>query len=262
MRVVISPDKTQGHVIQKYHFKVIPTVRHAEDTEHEPGGEGEEEQALAAPQPAEEKPSSMKDEALEQMLKKADELSTNLVKMQMQMEKQQEEFEKRLAETKEAALEEGRTLGFQESEKERADEMDALRSRIANAVEALVQSQQKFDTKLATIEEELIETALDLAGEVIAAEVGVRSKETALRLSKLLMGELKEASRVTLKANPEDAAYLREQLGTEKKVQIIDDLAIGKGGIVLMSDIGNIDGEIMHRFERIKEAVFPAAEES
>ena len=258
METVIPPEKTNGHVIQKYHFKVlahdVAEERAAENIPCEGGIETEEGGGNEAPMKSEEPPRN--DEVFEQMLKKADELSSNLVKMQMQLEKQQEEFEKRLEEATQKAFEEGESAGKEACESRMLAESETLRQRLTAAITTLEESRKLFEKKIDTIEEELIETALDLAKQVVAKEIDKDSKEVALRLARLLLAELKEASKITLKANPEDCAYIKEHLASPSDIEIVCDAAVGPGGVVLLSDIGNIDGEIMHRFERIKEAVF------
>jgi flagellar assembly protein FliH len=267
METVIPPNRTSGHVIQKYHFKVLtagvkdqeagncqqaPRVEMADDgapsMDDVPPVDAADQAEAAAPIPN-------RDEVIEQMLKKADELSSNLVKMQMQLEKQQEEFERRLVEERERALEEGRNEGLAQCRQEVEQEIESMRQRLREAVSALDESRQTFLQKVDTIEEELIETALDLAKQVIAKEVERDSKEVALRLSRLLLAEIKDATEVTLKLHPDDADYVRENL-KEPHIRIEADNAVGKGGVVIVSDVGRIDGEIMQRFERIKEAVF------
>ncbi len=259
METVIPPDKKSGHVIQKYHFKVLSAsvaegAKCSLEDEQKEGFETQETEQTETPPPA---ASEVKDEAMEQMLKKADELSTNLVKMQMQLEKQQEEFEKVLQEAKESAFEEGRAAGEKACREQMQARIEEQIERMRTSVEALEKSREIFLRKIDTIEEELIETALDLAKQVVAKEVQNDSKEVALRLAKLLLAEVKEASNVTLKVNPNDYEYLKEHLGMEKDgFEIVSDPAVGAGGVIIQSDIGNIDGEIMNRFERIKEAVF------
>jgi len=265
METVIPPNRTTGHVIQKYHFKVLTdNTKEEDDTEQ---SNQTQEQTLQTESesstPTTEKEavcesSSAKDEMVEQMLKKADELSTNLVKMQMQLEKQQEEFEIRLKEAKDAAYEEGKLAGAEECETKFKAEVDELRGRLAHTIALLDEKRQLFLKKVDTIEEELIETALDLAKQVIAKEIDKSSKEVALRLSNLLLSEIKDASKVTLKVNPNDYTYIKESLEQETQVEVSSDPAVGAGGVIIISDVGNIDGEIMHRFERIKEAVFGA----
>jgi len=260
METVIPPDKTSGHVIQKYHFKVLSEdpVKEEADlsdenlTEDRGGVHEEHEEYMRQPQAAE-----PKNEVVEQMLKKADELSTNLVKMQMQLEKQQEEFESRIEEARAAAFEEGKEAGRKECMEQTEAAAAQQRERFAATIEALEQSRQMFLKKVDTIEEELIETALDLAKQVVAKEVQSDSKDVALRLAHLLLAEVKEAAKVTLKVNPDDYEFVKSDL--EKSgdgIEIVADPAVGAGGVVILSDIGNIDGEIMHRFDRIKEAVF------
>jgi len=264
METVIPPNKTTGHIIQKYHFKVLTDSGKVEDntellsqtedqilqTENElPATAMQEESTTSESSPT-------KDEMVEQMLKKADELSTNLVKMQMQLEKQQEEFEVRLKEAREAAYEEGKLTGKEECEAKFKAEVDELRSRLTHTIASLDESRQLFLNKVDTIEEELIETALDLAKQVVAKEIDKNSKEVALRLANLLLTEVKDASNVTLKVNPNDYTYVKESLEHGPKIEVSSDPAVGPGGVIVISDVGNIDGEIMHRFERIKEAVF------
>jgi len=263
METVIPPNRTTGHVIQKYHFKVLTdNTKGVDDTDLLNQTEEQvlqTENELPTPVMEEEvvsESSSTKDEMVEQMLKKADELSTNLVKMQMQLEKQQEEFEVRLKEVREAAFEEGKLAGKEECEAKFKAEVDELRGRLAHTIASLDESRQLFLNKVDTIEEELIETALDLAKQVVVKEIDNNSKEVALRLAKLLLAEVKDASKVTLKVNPNDYTYVKESLENGPKVEVSADPAVGPGGVIVISDIGNIDGDIMHRFERIKEAVF------
>ena len=265
METVIPPDRTTGHVIQKYHFKILTDTDSNRNEDDTGLLKQSEEQILqtkleSSVSTAEEnnisETSSVKDEIVEQMLKKADELSTNLVKMQMQLEKQQEEFEVRLKEAREAAYEEGKLAGKEECEARLKGEVDELRERLTHTIVSLDESRELFLKKVDTIEEELIETALDLAKQVIVKEIDNNSKEVALRLAKLLLTEVKDASKVTLKVNPNDYTYVKESLEHGPKVEVSADQAVGPGGVIVISDIGNIDGEIMNRFERIKEAVF------
>ncbi len=261
METVIPPGKTSGHVIQKYHFKVLSEDAVKEEAAA-PGEEdltkgdenASEEYAESAEQP---RTVESKDEVVEQMLKRADELSTNLVKMQMQMEKQQKEFESRIEEAKAAAFEEGKEAGRKACMEQMEAAAEEQRRRFAAAIEALEQSRQVFLKKVDTIEEELIETALDLARQVVAKEVQNDSKEVALRLARLLLAEVKDAAKITLKVNPNDYEFVKKDLEEGGgDVEIVADPAVAAGGVIILSDIGNIDGEIMHRFERIKEAVF------
>jgi len=266
METVIPPNRTAGHVIQKYNFKVFTVTTKDESEEATEKNiaealkqideqESSQEQEVATQEESIE-PNSQKDEMVEELLKKADELSTNLVKMQMQLEKQQEEFNIQLKEAKETSFEEGKMAGINECEAKYKNEIDELRGRLSHTIAVLDQSRESFLKKIDTIEEDLIETALDLAKEVINKEIDKNSKDIALRLSKLLLEEIKDATKITLKVNPEDYEYIKNSLEELTKIEVVSDPAVGLGGVVIISDSGNIDAQIISRFNRIKETLF------
>jgi flagellar assembly protein FliH len=261
-------------VIQKYTFKVLTTDDLEKRTEgqcQEKGGTepyifGElgtdNEDVGTEPAAAEmvgseiETPSVASDAMLEEMLKKVDELSSELVKTQMLLEKQEKEFASQLEVVRKEGYEAGYQAGKQECIESFEKETKAMQERLSESIALLEESRRKFLEKVDTVEEELIETALDLAKQVVVKEVEKHSKEIAYRLAELLMKEVKEASEVTLKVNPEDFEYLKEKFAQDGHVKVVPDKAVAPGGVILLSNVGNIDGEIMSRFERIKEAVF------
>ena len=258
METVIPPDKTRGHVIRKYHFKVL-----TEGMEERKIRELEDEKSIRKvsvtsrdEMRVDEKVVFECDAVVKRMLKKVDELSGNLVKMQMRLEKQQKEFERCLKEERERAFEEGEKAGRDACLREMKQQTEELRTRLTATIETLEASRQKFMRRVDTIEEELMETALDLAKQVVAKEIRNDSKEIALRLARLLLAKVKDAAKITLKVNPDDYGYIKKYLEASRSIEIVPDSAVGMGGVIILSDIGNIDGEIMHRFERIKEAVF------
>jgi len=279
METVIPPEKVKRHIVQKYQFKVL-----VPDGVDEKAGEaqiengkiqryifnelsGTEGRKKEEPPALSDTEEEVKEEELtvepeednsglsEELLKRVESLSDELVKCQMALEKREKELESRLEEERKTAFEEGVAAGRNEGQKACEEQLASMQRQIEASVQALEESRRKFLDKVDTIEEELIETALDLAKQVIVKEVSRDSREIALRLARLLLDEIKEASSVTLKVNPQDYDYLCESL-KEEKIKIIPDSAISPGGVVVISDVGSIDGDIMHRFERIKEAVF------
>nr|MBP3724594.1 flagellar assembly protein FliH [Campylobacter sp.] len=69
-------------------------------------------------------------------------------------------------------------------------------------------------------------------------------------ISKNLIKELENSSDVEIKVNPEDFEYLQEKFNG--KVKLTSDDAISKGGAVVLSKSGNIDGNLLTRFEKIQ----------
>jgi len=88
--------------------------------------------------------------------------------------------------------------------------------------------------------------------------VSENSKEIAHNLAKALMDDIKDATKIQIKVNPKDAGYLKEQ--DFKNVEIIEDEAVKEGGVVIISDIGNIDAQILQRFKAVKEAILEGNE--
>ena len=86
-------------------------------------------------------------------------------------------------------------------------------------------------------------------------ELNDNSKEVAKVLSDELIKELQSASKVTLKVNPKDHGAISEHVGSLEHIEVVSDSAISEGGVIAISDAGNIDAEISKRFERVKKAV-------
>ncbi len=190
---------------------------------------------------------------VETLLKKIDELSSSLIKMEMQMERQQADFNARLEEEKKRAYDDGFSAATNEldaSYKAKCEDNDRM---LLSSVKKLEEVSGSFASKLSEIESELAKTAISIAEQVIKKEVGENSSKVALSLAKELLGKLKDASKIRVKVNKSDAEYLRRALESETKIVIEEDDAIQRGGVVVLSDIGNLDGNINSRFLKVKE---------
>jgi len=53
---------------------------------------------------------------------------------------------------------------------------------------------------------------------------------------------------------PKNHAYISEHLGKLEHITVLADSAVNEGGVVVISDAGNIDAQISKRFERVKKA--------
>jgi len=189
----------------------------------------------------------------ETLLKKIDELSTSLIKMEMQMERQQADFNARLEEDKKRAYDDGfnaATTEFDSSYKAKCDDNDKM---LSSSIKKLEETASNYETKMTDIEKELAKTAVSIAEQVIKKEVSENSSKVALSLVRELLTKLKEASKIKLKVNKMDAEYLKNALSAESKVSIEEDDAIQRGGVIVLSDVGNLDGNISSRFLKVKE---------
>lgn len=280
MHVIIRSNSTQGHMISKYQFKVLgvnnpvdhTTTSKENNTEHNDFvplsqsniSEADEKNIVNSHKEEESKEleqveqspqsKSSKDELIESLLKKVDDVTSNFIKVQMKLEDAQELHVVQLEEAKKEAFEEGIQEGLSRA---KADS-DAANSnsveQFAKSIQTLEGSAQNFSSSLTSIQDDLLNAALEIAKEVIDIEVNSIGNEIALKLSEGLIEELKTASKITLKVNPNNHGILSEKLGKLQHIEIISDSAVSPGGVIVFSDAGNIDSQIEKRFEKVKEA--------
>ncbi len=259
MATVISRERIEKHNVSKYSFKVIALGSKngkAEDEktfeqqeifseEHHPKRRKTDVDTSALN-------SSTKDDLIESLMKKTDEMSSNFIKLQMKLEQKEQEFEQQLQKAKEEAFAQGIQAGLAQAKEENDQQLKETLELYKASVIKLDQSAQELQEAIGKIQNELVGAAVDIAQEVIAKELSHASYEVALALSKGLIDELHAATKITLKVNPQDFTKLVESLGTLKNVEIVADSAVRLGGVVAISDAGNIDAEIQKRFEKVK----------
>jgi flagellar assembly protein FliH len=249
------------HNVDKYNFKVLAFG--ADDAQEEVF-----ESSLVPKKPVEETPqpiknrevdatamsSNSKDSLIESLLKKTDEMSSNFIKLQMKLESMSEEHKTELAKVKEESyaqgVEAGKELHAKEGEKNATDALSLYSASVAK----LQKSAKEFESALEGIKGELISAAVDIAKEVIKIELGDNSSEVAKTLAKELIKELQSASKVVLRVNPKDHGAISQAVGSLSHVEVVSDAAISLGGVIAISDAGNIDAQIAKRFERVKKA--------
>jgi len=66
---------------------------------------------------------------------------------------------------------------------------------------------------------------------------------------------LKDAKSIKLKVNPKDLESLKERYSTIENIRVDGDSAITEGGVVVLSDAGNLDGNISTRLEKVKNLI-------
>jgi flagellar assembly protein FliH len=257
MATVIPSSRIEKHRVDKYNFKVIAMGGGADETQEKETLNATQQQSPV--QAATEIDSSAldtksKESLIESLMKKTDEMSSNFIKLQMKLEAKEEEHKEALQKAKEEAFAEGMKAGkaqaLEEIDKDLNEKMELFTSSIAK----LQKSAGEFEDALESLKNELVNAALDIAKEVIEVELSEHSNEVAKVLSDELIKDLQGASKVTLKVNPKNHAYISEHLGTLTHVNVLADSAVSEGGVVVISDAGNIDAQISKRFQRVKKA--------
>ncbi|WP_107696140.1 flagellar assembly protein FliH [Campylobacter concisus] len=189
---------------------------------------------------------------VEELLKKTDELSSNIIKLQMQIENQESEFAKRLEVEISRAKEDGKNEGIAQANAANEARINELEARFSASAAKLDEQYVKFDEFLKKIEEELGQTAIKIAKEVIDKEISTSSNQIAHHLASSLIKELSNVKNIEIRVNPEDSEYIKEQFSKNEHVKISADDAISKGGVVIISDGGNIDATMQTRLEKLK----------
>ena len=188
---------------------------------------------------------------IEQLLKKSDELATSVIRLEQKLETQAKECENRVTKTQENAYKTGYNEGYNKAKEELENKINEHLSKLIESIHKVEEVYKEYQSKAEGIEKELVGVAIDIAQEVIAKELSNHSKEIALNLTKELINDIREATQIEVKLNPIDYDYVKENINLEK-ITIKPDNAISPGGVVIISDAGNIEAEVHERFNAIK----------
>lgn len=268
MRLIIRPNELQKHKIEKYCFRHVgdssddistkaekfelkelkiydmgvvsgacpvelaPTDLDLEKTQDEQG---------------QEEPTQNKQELLNQI----DELSSKLVKLEMQSEKQEVSHAQELEQAKKQSFDEGSEEAKKQNEEANKARFDEYHDKLTSSIAKLDEVYNSYTVGLEHLEQELVGVAMEIAQEVIAKELSENSKHIARSLAVKLLENLKDATKIVVKVSPSDGDFLMQSF-ENKKIKVETDDALSPGGVVIMSNIGSIRGDVKKRFEQIK----------
>ncbi|EAJ2306757.1 flagellar assembly protein FliH [Campylobacter coli] len=267
---VISGGTSDQHVVEGYRFKVISEFdNHAEEKQHsqisneenittssKDESPVEESQTPAPSQVVQEvQTPAFQPSFVEDLLKKTDEMSSNIIKLQMQIESQENEFNNRLNLELESAKEKFSKEGYEQARAEFEKELNDLRDKYLKSASKLEEACVNLNAFIEKNEKELADTAIDIAKEVILKELENNSSKIAYALAKDLINELKGAGSIEIKVNSIDYNYLKEHFSENSHIKITLDDAISKGSVIILSDSGNIESNLNARLIKIKKMV-------
>lgn len=256
-------DKTKGeHTVEPYRFKIL-TLHSAEpkeivkeiSTPIEPNSDDEViDQANLEPQtnPVNEATNSVESSFIEELLNKTDDLSGNIVKLQMQIENQENEFKIRLENEITRAKEEGLREGLEQAKAQYETLLNENIKNYTSSIQKLDEEISKLESLLSSSQSEIAATAIDIAKEVVLKEIKDSSAQIASNIAKSLIDELSQATSIEIKVSPKDYEFLKSNFTQKSHIKITSDDAVLAGGVIVLSDIGNIDGSVMARFNKIK----------
>lgn len=268
---IITSSNIQNHKVENYRFKVLLDDRVAnepqavsqdsvDDVTHEENFVPQENETLenentAALDVASVQPQPKQNNFVhEEMLKKIETLSENVIKLQMQIESNEQEFQKRLESEINTAKENAYNEGKNDAKKNYDIEIEKLNEKLLKSVEKLDKKVLELDTFLNKTESELSGFAVDIAQEVIALELSENSNKIAYALSKEIIKDLRKDVKIKISVNPKDFSYIKEKY-PENNFTILADDAINSGCVMVLSDELNVDANIKDRLNKVKNMV-------
>ena len=265
---VISQTNSNLHVIDNYHFKVMSEfsseqeqiLKQEQNTKKEEKVENNEqeqasEQVQSEPLDKEVQASTFQSDFVEDLLKKTDEMSSNIIKLQMQIESQESEFNNRLNTELENTKISSQKQGYEQAKAEFEKELKEISEKYLKSIAKLDEACDKLANFIEKNEKDLANTAIEIAKEVIAKELEENSAKIALNLANELMQELKGASSIELRVSPFDYDFIKSELSNVKNLKISLDDAISKGSVIVLSDVANIESNLNSRLNKIKKMV-------
>jgi len=192
---IIPSDKAKEHKIEKFSFGTVSKKDEVEKLESGISIFAKKEKISQAKE-LEKTP----DKDYEDLLKKIDALTEEVVSLQMQLEKQEKEHAQELIKVKDESYEQG----VKDAQKAQQDEIENLKVQYISSVTALQELELEIKEKLNSFEEELIETSIIIATKVIKKEVEENSSKIAKSIANYLLDDIKEDTEVKLLVNPKD----------------------------------------------------------
>jgi len=193
-----------------------------------------------------------RDSMINSLIEKSDSLSNKFMEVQQQLSNQDSLFRDEMINAKELSYQQGLKDGITKS---KAD-MDQLYSseldQLANSISGLEKLSEQVSSMMNTIEKELVHTSVAIAKEVIDSEISFNSGQVAINLAKSLMEKLDDAKEIKVRVNINDYESVKIGLSNLQHIEIIPDSAVTKGGAIIISDVGSIEGNIMERYKQVK----------
>ena len=192
---------------------------------------------------------------IQQLMDKIETMSDTIANMQMNIEKQEEEFKIKLEQEYQRAYNEGENFGRQSEQKALEEESQRRFGLIQASIQKLEEVATKFQEGAQNLEEQLSDAALDIAQSIIAKEVSTDSQSIAVNIAKSLIKDVNKAMQIFIKVSPYDEEALKSAFEHVQHIKILRDEALNRGGIIILSDAGNIDSRLEERFRAIKNKI-------
>lgn len=131
---------------------------------------------------------------------------------------------------------------------------EAMLRRLTDTIEQLAHLRKAM---IRQTEEQMVRLALAMAKRVVRREISL-DQDFALAMARVALDRLGERTSATIKLHPDDFAIAAGRKVDEwagSHVSVVADAAVSRGGCVVESDLGTVDGTIEAQFDEIARAV-------
>lgn len=116
--------------------------------------------------------------------------------------------------------------------------------QVVEAIKDLKHYASFFEQATFQMETKLLKTSMSIAKKIINIEVGENSAAIAKETITHTLSKIKTASKIKIHLNPKDFVILKDELNLEPFIELLEDVNVTAGGVVIASDLGNFDGNI------------------
>ncbi len=131
-------------------------------------------------------------------------------------------------------------------------EIDA---QVVQAIKDLKNYANFFEQATFQMESKLLKTSISIAQKIISIEIGENSSLIAKQTITHLLEKIKGAAKVKIHLNPKDYEILKNDLNLENFIELVEDVNVTAGGVVIASDLGNFDGNIEAKVSSMLESL-------
>ncbi len=148
--------------------------------------------------------------------------------------------------------------GFLKAKEEFKEETKDVMSRLENIFSELSNFRKLMFDQFSS---PILSLSFEIAKKIIRKEIE-EDKEFVLRILEEILLEFLDATSIIIKVNPSDFAIIEEfkpnilsRLKDLSELKLIADDSVEKGGVIVETDFGTVDGRISEQIEVIKEAL-------
>ncbi len=252
MDKIIKPNQYKEHNVQKYQFKKFDDFNETDEIKKETKSQKQKsDQQPQQHQTQNISEQNNNNQFIKEVLKKYEETLLNIKEIKEQLKKQQDELETRVEKESKIAFELGKEEGVKQITQELEEQNIEIKEQFIKSLELLTQQQNKIDTLINKMEQEIPQLAITIAKKVIEKELDENSSQIAKQITQDLLKNFTNEMQITIKVNPINYQELKESYKENKYIKIEPDDAITKGGVVIISDHENIDADIPTRVQKV-----------